>query len=93
MLEVFTAAPTPVSTAQPIRAATPRSRSSSTATTLDSGTTVCSAKVPAASIWWTGLPPELNRGVPSRSPPEASTTLEVSHRWGWALSQKKQLRH
>jgi hypothetical protein len=79
MLAVFVAAPTPVSTAQLIRAATFIGTSAGTATALISGMTVSSAKVPSMAICRSGTPSRPKRGVPSSKPPVAAI-IPSSHR-------------
>ena len=80
MLAVFMAAPAPVSTPQPMRAATRMSMSFGILTTPDSGTIDTSENVPDAAICMSGAPSEVMRVVPSSRPPEASAAIEFSHR-------------
>jgi len=79
MLAVFVAAPTLVSTAQLINAATFIGTSAGTATALISGMTVSSANVPSMAICRRGTPSTAKRGVPSSKPPVAAIAPS-SHR-------------
>ncbi len=88
MSAVFSAAPTPVSTPQPIRAATLRSRSAGILMALTAGITLSSENVPAAAIWCSGWPAEVNRVVPSSRHPMATLMLVASQISGWPRWQK-----
>ncbi len=66
---MLVAAPTPVSTPQPISAATLKGTDLSTFTMLISGTIASSPNVPSMAIWWSGAPADVSRVVPSSSPP------------------------
>ena len=87
MSAVFIAAPTPVSTPHPMRAATLMSTSSGIFTAPISGMTVCSENVPDAAICPTLASFSLKRGVPSRRPPVASAWSAALQRWPWSRSQ------
>ena len=80
ILAVFIAAPVPVSTPQPMRAATFMSMSSGILTAPVSGMMEVSEKVPDAAIWNSGAPCEVIRGVPSSRPPEIIAAPDASHR-------------
>ena len=62
---VLIAAPTPVVTPHPTRAAALRSTSFSMGTTQIAGTTACSAMLPRKDITRTSSPPRCTRVVPS----------------------------
>ena len=87
MSAVLRAAPVPVSTPQPSRAATVRSRSSGILTTPSAGTMVTSENVPDAAIWRSGCPLQENRVVPSSRPPLAMAAVAASQSWGWPRPQ------
>ena len=80
MSAVFMAAPVPVSTPQPMRAATRMSTSSGIFTAPMAGTMLTSENVPDAAIWNSGAPCDVNRVVPSSRPPVASAAPAFSHR-------------
>ena len=76
---MFAAAPKPVSTPQPMRAALVNGTSASTLTVLISGHTSSSLNVPSADIWCNGVPPREKRGVMSSCAPSAIAMNPVSH--------------
>ncbi len=79
MSAVLSAAPTPVSTPQPISAATLSGTSSGILTTLMSGTIVSSENVPQHAIWCSGPSGDESRVEPSSMPPAAAMAA-FSHR-------------
>ena len=72
---VLTAAPTPVVTPQPMRAADWNGTSFAIATTLIEGTTAYSAMLPRKDITKTDSPLRLTRVVPSSRLPSCFATL------------------
>ena len=88
MSAVFTAAPKPVSTPQPMSAAAVIGMSSEIFTAPIAGTTVSSEKVPDAPIWNTGWPPREKRLVMSRRPPAIAAADPASQSSGWSCRQK-----
>ena len=85
-LAVFSTAPIPVVTPQPIRASCSKGMSSSTLTTACSWTSICSAKEPNWAIWVIRVPPCLRRGG---SESERSTSGR-RHRLGRPLRHRSQ---
>ena len=79
MLTVLRAAPTPVVTPQPTRAATSKEMSSSIGTTLSTGAMVCSVNVDSTLNCRAGLPSIRNRVEPSGMVPSRQRQ-KVSHK-------------
>ena len=73
---VLIAAPTPVVTPQPMRAAAWNGTSFAIGTTLIEGTTAYSAMLPRNDITKTGSPSRLTRVVPSSRLPSCFATLQ-----------------
>ncbi len=76
MSAVFMAAPTPVRTPQPMRAADCSGTSSGILTVLMAGTMASLAKVPQNAIWPSSVPSEVvNRFEPSSRPPRVTAAF------------------
>ena len=85
---VFSTAPTPVWTAQPITQATSRGTSGSTLTTATSGMIVSSPQAAVARPRKTGDPCRDSGVVPSGSSPVKRAMLCTWHSVGWPRTQK-----
>ena len=83
---VFSAAPTPVVTAQPTRAATSNEMSSGITTHDCSGAIACSAKVDTTLNWVTCSPFSVSRVLPSCMVPSCQYHV-VSHSPFWSRRQ------
>ena len=84
MLAVFTAAPKPVSTPQPMSAPAVIGMFESIFTAPMAGMTASSANVPDAAMTETGWPSRLARDVMSSRPPLIDARLPTSHSSPWS---------
>jgi hypothetical protein len=86
-LAVFTTAPTPVVTAQPIKALISQGTLAGILIALFSEITIRSAKQPTLQNWKTDFPPSDKRVVPSSIVPAHLVALNVSHSEGRPFRQ------